>query len=286
MNSPFDILLEPEDKKSLHVAPVKLNEISGKYKIGPPTRPPMAHDNGFLGHFPKRPPTVSDRMKYAQWVAMLEGSEALCSRGTSAIAPPCFGEDLSDANAAYRHFLYGKGADRMINYERFLLDDAAGRQVIPNILNDFRLHIEVIGHDRVKFSVTSEAYTVGNNGIAPYPTSVNWQRALGAHYVWVSADVSVSTDADSHIHYTANVTFHVEDRFNFNPGQQDIASGIPDSANGIFEITGLAQQYMNYASVQRTVSWREGEWANATRTGAPNSRQRKPGDNRRVRNRI
>ena len=286
MNSPFDILLEPEDKKSIHVAPVKLNEVSGRYRLGPPTRPSIRHDNGFLDKFRKRAPTAGDRLQFARWLAMLEGSEALCSGGTKTIAPPCQGEDLSDANAAYRHFLFGNGADRTINYERYLLDDASGRQVIPHVLQDFKRHIEVIGHDRVKFLVTSDAYTIGNGGIAPYPATVNWQKAIGAHFLWVSADVSVSVVDHSEILYTADVTFHMEDRYNFNPGQHDIATGIPDSANGIFEITELAHQYTNYATVQRKISWREGEHSGATATGAPTSRQRKPADNRRVRNRI
>jgi hypothetical protein len=228
---------------------------------------------------------MSDRLQFAKWLSMLEGSEALCSGGTASIAPPCHGEDLSDANAAYRHFLFGNGADRTINYERYLKDDASGRQVIPNILDDFQRHVEVIGHDRVKFSVTSGSYSVGMGGIAPYPATVNWQKAIGAHFVWVSADVTVSTDQHADIVYTADITIHMEDRYNFNPGQQDIATGIPDSANGIFEITGLAHQYTNYATVHRNVSWHEGERSNTT-AGAPTSRQRKPQDNRRVRNRI
>jgi hypothetical protein len=41
----------------------------------------------------------------------------------------------------------------------------------------------------------------------------------------------------------------------------DIATGIPDSQNGRFEITGLAQQYMHYGELTRTVTWAEGEYA-------------------------
>lgn len=285
MNSPFDSLLQPDDEKSVHTTPVKLNEVSGRYRLGAPSRPNIKHDNGFLDKFRKRPPTASDRLQFAKWLSMLEGSEALCSGATRSIAPPCHGEDLSDANAAYRHFLFGNGTDRTINYERYLLDDASGRQVIPNVLEDFQRHVEVIGHDRVKFSVTSDAYAVGNGGIAPYPATVNWQKAIGAHFLWVSADVSVSVSDKSEIVYTADVTIHMEDRYNFNPGQHDIATGIPDSANGIFEITELAHQYTNFGTVHRKVSWQEGQHTNAA-SGAPNSRQRKPQDNRRARNRI
>ncbi|MGZ4851422.1 MAG: ABC transporter permease subunit, partial [Candidatus Bathyarchaeia archaeon] len=39
-----------------------------------------------------------------------------------------------------------------------------------------------------------DSFTNGINGFAPYPKTVNWQKALGAHYLWVSADVVVSAD--------------------------------------------------------------------------------------------
>lgn len=138
----------------------------------------------------------------------------------------------------------------------------------------------------MRFSVTSEAFTVGNGGIAPYPATTNWQKAIGAHFLWVSADVTVSANAKGEIVYSANLTVHMEDRYNFNPGQHDVATGISDSANGRFEITGLASQYTNYATVQRHITWTEGSWSKAATSGAPTDRQRKPQDSRRLRNRI
>ncbi|TFW18574.1 hypothetical protein [Duganella callida] len=286
MTSPFDILLQPSNQDNTHEASVKLVDQAGHYTIGPPTRPPIKHDNGFLDAFPRREPTASDRLAYAKWVAMLEGSEALCSGATAKFVPACHGEDLTDANGAYRHFLFGNGTDRTINYERFLQDDASGQQVVPNLLNDFVHCMEVIGKDRVKFSVTSTPYSVGMGGIASYPATANWQKAIGAHVFWVSADVTASANAKGEIIYSADLTIHMEDRYNFNPGMQDVATGIPDSANGRFEITGLAKQYTNYATVTRHVSWAEGSWNKRTVTGAPTDRQRKPQDSRRLRNKI
>lgn len=286
MNSPFDVLLEPAEKKSTHTATVKLIDVSGPYRLGPPTRPRIEHDNGHLAMFPSREPTAADRVQLAKWIAMLEASELLCSRGSASVVPACRGEDLSDANAAYRHFLFGKGADRTLNYERFLANDPTGEKVIPNIMRELQRHAEIIGKDRTRFSITSEAFTIGTNGIAPYPETENWQKAIGGHNLWVSADLSVSANNKGEIHYTANVVIHMEDRYNFNPGQHDIATGIPDSANGTFEITGLGKQYMNYATVRRQITWREGAWSSSSPTGAPTNRQRKPNDNRRLRNRV
>jgi len=102
----------------------------------------------------------------------------------------------------------------------------------------------------------------------------------------VSADVPVSANAKGEIAYPANLTVHTEDRHNFNPGQHDMATGIPDSANGLFEITGLASQYTNYATVQRHITWIEGSWSKVATSGAPTDRQPKPQDSRHLRNRI
>lgn len=153
-------------------------------------------------------------------------------------------------------------------------------------MQELQRDAEIIGKDPMKFSITSKAFTVSNSGVAPYPETENWQKAIGAHNLWVSANVSVSANKAGELHYTADVQIHMEDRYNFNPGQSDIATGIPDSANGMFEITGLAKQYMNYATVRRQITWREGAWSTSSATGAPTNRQRKPNDNRRLRNRI
>ncbi len=58
--------------------------------------------------------------------------------------------------------------------------------------------------------------------------------------------------------FVVDMVLHAEDRYNFNPGAQDIATGIPDSDNGVFEITGLAKQYTQTAELQRRIEWKYG----------------------------
>lgn len=79
---------------------------------------------------------------------------------------------------------------------------------------------------------------------------------------------------------------HAEDRYNFNPGAADIATGIPDSANGRFEMTGLGCQYENYGTVQRILSWRGMELGVSLMAKPDTTSLRQPSDNRRVRNRM
>jgi hypothetical protein len=71
--------------------------------------------------------------------------------------------------------------------------------------------------------------------------------------------VVVSADYEGTIWYHADLTIHVEDRYNFNPDEKDISTGIPDWENGQFEIAGLAKQYMNFATVIRHTKWAKGE---------------------------
>ena len=167
---------------------------------------------------------------------------------------------MADATAAYRHFLDGNGEDRTISYIDYLKDDPAGRRSLQSIIQDFTEQVEVIGKNRENFRVTSEVYAIGSDSHSfPYPETENWQKTLGGHVVWVSADVKIryrpSIDEDW---YEAQVTIHMEDMYNFNPGQSDMETGIPDSENGRFEITGLGHQYMHYGTYSFPLEWKEG----------------------------
>lgn len=246
---------------------------SGPFTVGPAVRPDITHDNGFLDQFPQRPPTAADQIELLKWKAKVEAAEA-------------FRPDLVDGTAAYRHFLEGNGADRTIAYERYLENDPSGQTTLKNLISDAQKNAEVLGNDRDSFSMTSRAYQPGGpDARFPYPATENWQKAIGGHAVWTSADVQVSGTGSERT-YTMTVTIHAEDRYNFNPGQQDIATGIPDSANGVFEITGLAHQYTQRGEVTRVITWKEGDTANAQVVDTDTSRNRSPSENRRLRNQI
>src|SRR5262245_43898798 len=100
------------------------------YTVGPPTRPNIHHDNGFLDKFKMRAPTASDRARFAEWAAKLEARE-------SAQHLP-FVNDLADGLAAYRHFLYGNGRDRDFSYERYVRNDESGATALGSAIADAR----------------------------------------------------------------------------------------------------------------------------------------------------
>jgi hypothetical protein len=54
------------------------------------------------------------------------------------------------------------------------------------------------------------------------------------------------------------VTVHAEDRYNFNRGDEDIATKAPDDENGRFAELGWAKSFDVNGSVTRTVTWELG----------------------------
>jgi hypothetical protein len=113
---------------------------------------------------------------------------------------------------------------------------------------------------RTSFSFTRDAASAG-----PYPE--NWQKTLGAHQVWSSGHVTIDGDRA-----TMTVTVHAEDRYNFNRGDADIASGAPDNENGRFAELGWAKSFDVSGGVTRTVSWDLGSAAPPVVTGGDPTR--------------
>jgi hypothetical protein len=225
---------------------------------GPPTRPPsIKHDNGFLDSYPRRDPTAADYLKLMRWRGKLQDGRVADFVGI---------RDLPDALDAYEHFLDGKGKDRTISYQRFVDNDGSGALVYYNALlltrqaaeRTFRDKYEakLAGGGATGFQLTSSAVAVGGKDHRfPYPETENWQKTLGAHVLWLSGVVTVTAPPAGPPTFQLWWTIHAEDRYNFNPKNKDIATGIPDADNGVFEITGLAQQYMNYATLSDYAVW-------------------------------
>jgi len=259
------------------------------YHIGPPERPPIEHDNGYLQHFKMRNATKEDRLHYAKWATILEGREALNHIPRM--------NNLSDALAAYRHFLHGGGRPRNFSYERYVLHDPNGKTTLNSAIKDAKEGAEDLWagnyfNKSLDFQMTGSAIRVGDpNKIYyahfPYPATENWQKAIGGHVIWISADIHVVFSNKEQLpNFTMKFELHAEDRYNFNPGNHDIATGIPDSENGIFEITGLANQYLNYSTLKRTVEWMGFSFSSDATARENPGRQRQPVDNLRIRNRL
>ncbi|MDD3173815.1 MAG: hypothetical protein PHF63_09170 [Herbinix sp.] len=60
------------------------------------------------------------------------------------------------------------------------------------------------------------------------------------------------------------ITIHEVDKYNFNKGLADIASGTPDDVNGRFAELGWAKSFMTYGEITRVVTWQIGYISNTT----------------------
>jgi hypothetical protein len=267
-------LAQPESVPNLKV-PVEFKDKTYGYKLGPPVRPDFKHDNGHLDHEKMREPTLEDRDMYAKWQIKSLGSVVACEKHSvlglewsiSKYFKDC-GGDQPEANKAYRHFLYGDGKPRTIDYEKYIVQESSGRDGVVALAKDFIAHAEVIGKNRTKFSMTSVVMKGigGQKEKIKGPTTTNWRRTIGAHQIWISANVIASVSKGK-IVYDADLTMHIEDQYNFNYKEQDVQSQIKDAENGMLELSGLGKQYMTYATITRNLKWTEYDLESAVITG-------------------
>jgi hypothetical protein len=255
------------------------------YTVGPPTHPHIIHDNGFLDKYAHREPTSADYARKAAAISILEVAEA--GQGVPLVPH----NDLSDALGAYRHFLFGHGTDRTFSYDRYAAHDPSGAITLHNAIKDAQagaiqlFQALFLSRTPSFFQMTGSALAASaRSPFFPYPQTENWQKAIGAHNFWISADVSVGGQGPMY-DFAMDFALHAEDRYNFNPGAADIATGAPDAMNGVLEVTGLAEQYMNYSTLTRHVTWSGLTVGRFEASSAPGRRVRQPDDNRRIRNR-
>jgi hypothetical protein len=216
-------------------------------------RPDIRHDHGFLddGHgnidnSKRRDPAMSDMLEKLKWETKLEGAELLRP-------------DLHNATDMYRHFLEATGTEVDFDYNDYVSNDRAGATTLSSALDDIRSGVieihEKMGMPDGPFAAQTGPIGVGgDNPRYPYPGTENWQKAIGAHQIWLSASVTVDihTNPGTRL-FAIDFTLHAEDRYNFNPGNQDIATGTPDEENGRFELTGLGKEFDVRATLTRQI---------------------------------
>lgn len=238
-------------------------EKQAKFQSGSFTPPSIRHDHGFLGNdadrsqldeSKRREPTLDDRVALAAWFSKLRGAQMLRP-------------DLKDACAAYEHYLFGRGTPLVLDYERFVATDPSGRAILQSALEDARTGAVEL-HDRSRtstppaprtdtFTMVSDVVVVGDlDNRYPYPETENWQKAIGGHAVWMEATVSVVSDpVAQRRQFEIDVVMHADDMYNFDPEKADIATGTPDEANGRFQESGLAHEFLSTGTAARKIQF-------------------------------
>lgn len=244
-----------------------------EFTIGPYQEPDIQHDNGHLQDQsdptnpvpePTREPTQEEIDYYnAELDAVTLGDR------TSWLPLDWIDDRFGWDNAipAYRHFLEGDGADRTFDMDAYLNDDPNGGIVEQSLRDDAMAAIDLALGDlatsgdlpvgeSVTFTITSDPVTTSETSrFYPYPSTVDWQRTVGGMQVWTTSEVVATRQADGTVDITTSTTIHGEDRYNFNWNQQAIDNGEPDWLRGRLEIAGLAHQYTQTGSTERSDEW-------------------------------
>lgn len=232
----------------------------GHYKIGPPETPHIERHDDF--EYNSADATANDHVAKAKWMAKLRGAQLLRP-------------DLVDATDFYAHYWSNTGEPREWDYEKAYAEDIGIQGgVDAETARAQAAAEELIAAGHTGFAMTGQASTVAGEH---YPVTENWQKAVGGYQVWSSADVRVEGNT-----VTMEITVHGEDRYNFNRGQADIATGAPDDENGRFTEIGWAQPFDTHGEITRTVTWELGdlEGAEVSQSPEPDSGRRSEGRSR------
>lgn len=222
----------------------------GHYQTGPPQTPEIERDDDF--EYNSKNSSPGDFISKAQWLAKLRAAQALRP-------------DLDDATSFYEHYWSNTGEPREFDYEEAYAEDSGIRGgVDAEIARAQAAAEELIRNGHTNFPMTGEATTVAG---AHYPVTENWQKAVGGYQIWSSADVQVDGNT-----VTMEIAVHGEDRYNFNRGEADIATEIPDEENGRFTEIGWAQPFNTHGDLTRTVTWELGDAGNPEITPPPGDR--------------
>lgn len=215
------------------------------YHEGEPKQPEWEPYKQYDNDYPYDPDAKAEFSDYANWVkwgAMLNGGTAIKN------------DELEDALKCYAHYRYGDGDDLEIDYAKAYREDSAIRSAVDGYVYDTQLAVEdmIRQGKQPPFQITSELMPVGYPN---YPVTENWQKAIGAHHIWISADVSMNADGE----IVMKTTIHEIDRYNFNAGSADITTGAKDDENGRFERLGWAHSFTTKGSMDMDVQWKPSE---------------------------
>jgi hypothetical protein len=227
----------------------------GKYKIGEPSQPAWNEGTQYDEDFkydPKAKVTAEDKSNWRKWGFMSFGADIISSL-------PIKIRNLPDAVKTYDHYRSAKGTDLTINYEKAYKEDEHIRNTVNKHISDAQKAAEGLFKISKKssFKMTGQLLPIG--GSDGYPVTENWQKAVGAHFVWISADVTVDNAKFKMI-----TTVHEIDRYNFNKGMSDIKSGTPDEVNGRFAVLGWAKSFNTVGKMVRVVTWNKGDIENSS----------------------
>jgi hypothetical protein len=206
----------------------------GHYRIGPPDPPEITFDEDF--DYDSQDSDWRDHLAKLEWMAKLRAGQL---RG-----------DLPDGTRMYEHYWGNSGDPVTFDLGEAGRDDANVSRNTQEEVNRARAAAEeLIRNGNTDFDFTGDPSAARN-----YPDTENWAKAVGGYQQWSHGHVSVDGDQ-----VTMTVTVNAEDRYNFNRGQADIATGAGDNENGRFTEIGWARPFDVHGETTQTVTWTVGD---------------------------
>lgn len=181
--------------------------------------------------------TWEDYLSWWKWEGYLRGGQA---------ARP----DLDDALPMYEHYRDGSGIPRTFDLEEGYREDSAIKAQVDEELSQ----VITAADELAKDGYTSTEFHSENKTANKYPVTENWQKTVGGYSYYSDSKLTVVGDT-----VTLETTVTARDRWNFDAGKSDNATGTPDSENGRFEELGWAQSFDTSGTVTRTYTWKVGE---------------------------
>ena len=176
-----------------------------------------------------------------------------------------------DAYDFYGHFRENTGTPKTFDYARAYEEDAGVRNSVNLDLNaSLQAANEAVMAGQTDLTLYSPKHSTPKGY---YPQTENWQRTIGGHTTYTDTDVKVEGDT-----VTATVTVYARDKWNFNNGQSDPASGTPDAVNGRFEELGWGKSFESSGSLTRTYTWKVGEQPPILDTNTTENKEEKKTD--------
>jgi RHS repeat-associated protein len=204
-----------------------------RYREGASTRPEIKWDNGFA-YDPNAKATWSDSYNWRKFGLLLYGAE---QKG-----------HLPDGTRAYRHYREATGSDLWVDYWKFYREDQRGRDRIDKEILDAKIDSMLL-----RKKLKKDRFDITGQSVLVQSSTENWQKAIGGHRIWGSGQVYYEPDAClMHLH----LTITMEDFYNFNKGEKDIATELPDDPNGRFEVLGWAKSFYSRGTMYTEWKWK------------------------------
>lgn len=154
-----------------------------------------------------------------------------------------FFKNMPDAVGCYGHYIDKSGSDYEVDYAKAYREDKSIKAFVDMKNKKAQRAAQEYYKRTGKTNVTITSAYSQSDGY--YPNTENWQKAIGSHRAYTTTTFSQNEDGSLHI----KTSVKESDRYDFNKGANDVATGAPDNENGRLAEVGFAKPFYTYGKV-------------------------------------